>query len=399
MRVLFFTYRYWPEVGGVEKYIHRLCKALQELGQEVRLLTVAHTDGLPAREVHDGVEVHRIPGHRSPIRAWMHMMGKRHLFRWADAIHVSDTHVLEFFHQMTAWTIAAKPVYLTRHGLSYQCPVPEREKHRAKRALGMADGLIHDGYFIEKWLGVKPDSVPDQGLWPEADDLPDIPEPPPDSATFVGRLVPDSGIEIYIDTIALLNRRYHRPIHLHVYGGGTLETSLRARVACERLPVTFHGWCADAQERITDTCFAFIAGRMAMQEAMARKRLVVAAYPTPLKRDYVRGEPFSPYLVSGGDAETLAKGVAYYAEHNDERRQVIADAHAHARTLSWKRTAAAYLNLWASSLPQGAVLSRRSWLERIHFAWQLRAEARAADRQNRPIEPPPSPWPALGNPA
>ena len=43
--------------------------------------------------------------------------------------------------------------------------------------------MVLDGHFIEKWLGVRPDCVPDQGLWPEADDIPEVPEPPPDSAT------------------------------------------------------------------------------------------------------------------------------------------------------------------------------------------------------------------------
>lgn len=386
MKILFFTYRYWPEVGGVEKYVPRLGHALQELGHEVRLLTVAHADGLRTREVHDGIEIHRFPGHRSPGRAWFHLMRKRPLFRWADVIHVSDTHVLEYFYGMAAWFFPPKPLFLTRHGMSYQCPVPELEKRRARRSLGMVDGVVHDGYFIEKWLGVKPDCVPDQGLWPEASDLLEVPEPPPDSATFVGRLVPDSGIETYIDAIALLESRYNSPIHLHVYGGGPLEASLRERVDREGLSVTFHGWRADAQQRITQTCFAFIAGRMAMQEAMARKRLVVAAYASPLKRDYVRGEPFSPYLVSGGDAESIAEQVAYYAAHADERRRLIAEGHAHARTLSWKRTAAAYLDLWSRPLSQAPALCRLGLVKRIRLAWHLRGEARAAENRTRRLE-------------
>ena len=211
-------------------------------------------------------------------------------------------------------------------------------------------------------------------------------EPPPDSATFVGRLVPDSGIETYIDAIALLESRYNSPIHLHVYGGGPLEASLRERVDREGLSVTFHGWRADAQQRITQTCFAFIAGRMAMQEAMARKRLVVAAYASPLKRDYVRGEPFSPYLVSGGDAESIAEQVAYYAAHADERRRLIAEGHAHARTLSWKRTAAAYLDLWSRPLSQAPALCRLGLVKRIRLAWHHRGEARAAENRTRRLE-------------
>jgi hypothetical protein len=61
--------------------------------------------------------------------------------------------------------------------MSYIFPVPEWEKRRAIRSLRLAAGVIHDGAFIEKWLGVKPDLCPDQGLFPPAGELETVPEP------------------------------------------------------------------------------------------------------------------------------------------------------------------------------------------------------------------------------
>ncbi len=377
MKIVFVTYRYWPAVGGVEKYMHRLSQALIAKGHQVDLVCAAHEDGLPDSEIHERVRVHRFPAHRSPMRCWFDLMMKRKLFCDADVIHISDTLVLEYFYRMLAWTMPNKPLFLTRHGMSYTYPVPEKEKARAKRTLNLVDGIIHDGEFIEPMLGVKPDCIPNQGLFPEAKTLKAIDEPAPDSATFVGRLEPDSAIEIYVDAIQALRDQHKLNIHLNVYGDGTLREPLERKSQQGALPITFHGWQPDAQERITDGCFAFIAGRMAIQESMARRRLVVAAYPDPLKDLYVNGEPFSPYLVSGGDAETIAAHVAHYATQDDERRKLVEGGYQHASTLSWSKTADEYLKLWKEAPRRKNRLQHATFKSKIKLARAVAREANA----------------------
>ncbi len=279
------------------------------------------------------------------------------LFVRADVIHVSNTHMLEFFWRMVGFLVSRRKVFLTRHGLSYIHPVPEWEKRRAKRSISLVAAVVHDGEFIGKWLGLEPDLCPNQGLSPPADELPFVPEPPPTgetglpgSAAFIGRIEPDSGIRIYIDAVEILVRDMGRPFHLDVYGDGSLLPSLRERVDRADLPVTFHGRVANAQDRLVEACFAFIDGRMAIQEAMARRRLVLAGYTDPLKRDYVAGEPFSPYIVTASSGAELADQVAYYIDHPKKRHALIERAHLHARTLTWSRTAEAYTSLWAKHL-------------------------------------------------
>jgi glycosyltransferase involved in cell wall biosynthesis len=258
--------------------------------------------------------------------------------------------------------------------MSYTYPVPAEEKARARRTLNLVDGIVHDGCFIEKWLEVAPDVVPNQGLFPEADAMPAAPAPNPHTAVFVGRLDADSGIQIYVDAIRVLRDRYGVHQALDIYGDGTLRSALQAQAQRESLPISFHGWRADAQERIVDGCFAFVAGRMAMQEAMARRRLVVAAYTDPLKRDYVNGEPFSPYLVSAGDAESIAGHVQKYALDHAARVRRVDEAFEYARTLSWTKTAREYLALWEAAPRRH--LRTMSQMQRAGLAWRLRSEAR-----------------------
>ncbi len=350
MKITFFVHRYWPSVGGVEKYVHELAKALLALGHEVSVVAGATQERLPDHSVFEGVKVHRFPALRSPLRCRLWLWRNYRLFTQADVIHVSNTHMLEYLWRMMWPALDRRKVFLTRHGMSYRYPVPEMDKQRAVQSLRHCAGVAHDGAFIEKWLGVKPDICPPQGLFPRAAELPAVPAPPPTSAVFIGRLEEDSGIRIYLDGVRLLHDRHQGAFTLHVYGDGPLGPALRAQMQRDRLRVVFHGRVADAQRHLVDGAFAFLDGRMAIQEAFARRRPVVAAYATPLKKDYVGGEYFSPYLVPVGSGAELAERVTYLASHPNELRDQTERAYAFACTLSWERTAEEYLDFWRSRL-------------------------------------------------
>ena len=376
MHIAFLVPRYWPDLGGVEKYVHELGKALFAVGHRVTVVAPAYQPSLPDVEFRDGVEIRRFPAYRSPLRCWVALTRMRRRFTKADVVHISNVDMVEYYHRMIGWIIPRRPIFMTRHGMSYQCPVPIEEKRRAARAATLVDGIIDDGVFIAKWLGVPSTAALDQGLSPTTDELDHVPEPPPTSAVFIGRLDWDSGIENYIEAINLLVHQHRPRISLDVYGGGHLQGELRARVERQQLPITFHGWVNDAQNRLTDGCFAFVSGRLAIQEAMARRRLVVATYVNQLKRDYVCEESFSPHLVVGGTPPELAALVIRYAQHNEERARIVDGAFAHAKNLTWHRTAQGFLKLWRSA-PVVRKASAPSRLERIMLALRLNGEAAA----------------------
>ncbi len=378
MKIVFLVHRYWPSVGGVEKYVHCLGRALAGMGHELDVVAGATQEGLAGQEMHEGIRIQRFPALRSPLRCRWWFLRKRPLFTRADVIHVSNTHMLEYYWRMIGFVVDRRKVFLTRHGMSCRCPVPESERLRAERSHRLAAGVVHDGEFIGKWLGVEPDLCPDQGLFPTADELTPVPEPPPTSAVYIGRLEPDTGVRIYIDAVRILTRERHRPFELHVYGDGTLMPALREEVSRDGLPVHFHGRTPDAQKHIVESCFGFIDGRMAIQESMARGRLVLAAYTDPLKRDYVSGESFSPYLVAVSDPAQLANRVSYFIDHPGQRRALVSRAFQYARTLSWERTARAFADLWQQRLtaPRGVV----SWPSGVRHAWTFAREARPPAR-------------------
>ncbi|MCH7604164.1 MAG: hypothetical protein IIB54_15510, partial [Planctomycetes bacterium] len=111
-------------------------------------------------EVYESVPIHRFPQYRSPLRARWRILRHIDLLHRADVIHVSNTHMLEYFWRMVGCLVSRRKVFLTRHGMSYIHPVPAWEKRRAVRSLDLTAGVVHDGAFIEKWLGVEPDLCP-----------------------------------------------------------------------------------------------------------------------------------------------------------------------------------------------------------------------------------------------
>lgn len=378
--ILFFVKRFHPSIGGVERYVGALGEALAADGREVSVVTSDESGRLPRRERVGAIDVYRFPSARSPLRAWARLVRLVPLFRAADVVHVSDVEMLEYYHRMIGWLVGPRALTLTRHGISARDPVPDAERLRSRRAREWVDALFDDGYFIEKRLGTQPDAVPDQGLAPTADQIEQKPEPRPESAIFIGRLDTDTGIDIYLDTLAALRDRHAVHLRLTVYAAGPLEAAMRARAVRQRLAVTWNPPHPDARERIGDHALAFVSGRMAIHEAMARRRVVVAAYVDPIKRDYVCGEPFSPHIVSGCRAEQLAEAVAGLIVGHAERARLVERAFAHVRTLSWAATAETYLSQWRAMLAASSrrtdLITRRGLLS---FAMQLRREAGGAE--------------------
>ncbi len=373
MRIVFLVNRYWPSVGGVERYVAALAAALVGRGHEVTVVAGAHAPGLPASELHEGVAIRRFPAMRSPARCWAALLGMRRVFSEADIVHLCDTQMLDYYGRMVGWLMPARPVFMTMHGMSCVYPVPDGEKRRAARARSLVAGLIHDGAFIGKWLDVTPDVIAPQGLSPKADALPRMPEPAQPSACYVGRLAEDMGVSLYLDAVRILRDEYDCTLPLHVYGAGPLEAELRRTSDAQILPVTFHGHVPNAQDRLAEHTLALVSGRMAIHEALARRRAVVAAYCNPIRRDYVETEAFSPFIATGGDGATLAAQVYRLLTDADARRDVVERGFEHVRPLSWDRTADAYLALWTS--PRADHGGASGWTARARLAWRLWREA------------------------
>lgn len=374
MRCVLLVKRFWPACGGVERYVGALSRALAAEGHDTTVVTGAHAPNLAPREVVDDVQVYRFSAQRSPLRCAYELSRLRRIFRRADVVHVSDTEMLDYFWRMMGWQVIPNRLCMTVHGMSCVYPVPQDEITRARRARRLVDGMIHDGAFIGKWLGVAPDRIAAQGLQPVPAAIPEAPEPAADSAIYLGRLEPDTGVDLYLDALRVLRHEWKIDLPLHIYGDGSLRAQIAQQSQAQALRVIFHGCRPDAQEQISRHTLAFVSGRMAIHEALARRRAVIAAFTNPIRADYVRNEAFSPFIATGGSGAELAERARRLLANSAERRRVTERGWQHVRDHSWSQTARTYVDFWNSCRP--AQSRPAAWSARVRLARQLWREAR-----------------------
>jgi len=119
MNILHISRRFYPCIGGTEKYIYDISTRLIKNEINCRVLTLNY-DVLDRRrkfkkfEVIGGIEVHRIPGfgfYKKPLPLSFPLA----LFKWADIIHIYD---VRFLYEMVLFL---KPflkykIIMTTHG-------------------------------------------------------------------------------------------------------------------------------------------------------------------------------------------------------------------------------------------------------------------------------------------
>lgn len=77
MRVLMLAQFYAPVIGGEERMVEELARALSARGHEVAVAT-QRSDGLPASEERDGVRIHRLPGLAARVPLLFSDTARRH---------------------------------------------------------------------------------------------------------------------------------------------------------------------------------------------------------------------------------------------------------------------------------------------------------------------------------
>jgi glycosyltransferase involved in cell wall biosynthesis len=401
VRVVHLTEYFFPRVGGVERHVLGLSEELAHRGHEVAVLTRRHEPALPSCEPVGAIRVYRpVPAasHRAAHRlAWVALLPHLSLLRDADVIHVHDTVPFVRWYLPLKPLLPAKPVYLTFHGHEGNCPPARRDVLARRAAVHLVRGSISVGHYLEKWYGTRSRVVtygavrelPRAGETAAGGGRPGVsetatparaapaeedpgtrsrtgPSPLPvpealagaghETALFLGRLEPDTGILEYLEALRLLvNSGWSGAAHatrgfrLVVCGGGSLETACRDFVEKNRLDVAFAGVVPDPLRHIRQSRFVLASGYLSMLEGMICRRLVFGCYANPLKRDYWEMLPGArQMMVVCGSPEELARGFQEVLENPDPARALIDRAYAFAREQTWEKLADTCLDLYCS---------------------------------------------------
>lgn len=159
MTIVFFSSRFYPEVGGVEKHALEVSLELVKRGYKV-IFVCENKTGLKNHEIYKGIEIFRITIFTSErlkkFIIWKWLFFNRKIIEDADIIHCHDVF---YWFLPFRFLYPKKPVFTTFHG--YETKYPPSKKAILVRKISelLSYGNICVGDYIRKWYGTKPDYV------------------------------------------------------------------------------------------------------------------------------------------------------------------------------------------------------------------------------------------------
>ena len=355
MKILFFSRRFWPSIGGVEKHVMEVGKRLVKMGYEVTVVSESSTSeesrSLP-RHHPRCLKVYYISVRANEkskkFQIWEWLWKNRCLIQEADIVHCHDVF---YWYLPFRFLYPKKKVFTTFHG--WEGIYPPRWQAKVIRNISekLSFGNICVGDFIRKWYGTRADYTTYGGVTnpPRRSHVfPADSAGQPDTVRgdskriydfcFIGRLEKDTGLLIYLQALEKFII-YNLKFKIRFLGDGSL------RKEAERLGEVL-GFMEGLEEYVKNFDFIFTSGYLSILEAMINKKLVFATFDNPLKEDYLKMAPFSQWIVIESDPKELAKKVLFYAKNPGEEKKLVKNAYNWAREQSWEKVTEGYLAVW-----------------------------------------------------
>ena len=351
MHILMLAERLPPAIGGVERHVAGLARVLVERGYRVTLVAPQHKAALPEEEEMDGAHVVRLPftghGWGNYLRAWCWWMKHGQLLKEADVIHFHDVYAFLHWFGPARLLCLTKRIYLTYHGFEMSYPIPLRATFYRWLAQRLVHRSICAGHYLMKWFCLRPQAVT-YGAVAIPQNVSEPSEEP--RAVFVGRLAPDTGLDIYLRGLGLLKRKYNMPLTLTVCGDGPMRGILEQLATDEDVEAEFVGFVSDPFQYVSQAKIVFASGYLAMLEAMACRRPLFCVYHSPVKEDYLRMVPNSDQMFVIADGpDQLAVQLAAFLTGQLDLSHHLERAYQFGAGQSWAKLADLYVRLWGEA--------------------------------------------------
>jgi glycosyltransferase involved in cell wall biosynthesis len=327
MRILFWNQSFLPTIGGVEIFTARLAGRLMARGHEAIVVTDRHPNNLPEKDEVDGLSVLRFAflnalanrgrNPREGLRLFREITAAvanlKRFFR-PDVVHVNLSDASPLFHLRTLSAHPCPTVVTLQAALCHQSAeagsiTASLLKHAARLVAVSEAAAANIAKYTDKMLTeidvIAPGIPVDEFTVFQAATVAPIP-----TIAFVGRLVPEKGVETAIAAVALLGGA----AKLRVIGEGMERPRLQALVRNLGLEsvVFFEGTVNDGdRRRMLSESFAMVVpslheelfGMVAVEGALSG--LPVIASATGGLKEIV--EPgLTGFLTPPGDAPALA---------------------------------------------------------------------------------------------
>ena len=348
MKIVFFTHRYPPDIGGVERTVDMIARELVRLGHTVKVIT--ETPGAATLHGPDGPDVEELlvpplwPFTR--LRYWRWMLRHRREFGESDALHFHDYGT--FIHWfLPLWFIIRKPAYaMTFHGFD-SWPIQWSDRMFRRIASWCMNVSYGSGSYLLRAYRHRIDhtyvGAPMRRSNMESHTL-------QDRFVFVGRLAGDTHIDTVVRCLRDAAEMCGIVCDLDLVGEGPLKEALAAMDG-GNLRLRLHGAQADPAPYLARGRWVIATGLLSALDAFSFERLAILPGFTDLKRSYFASIPGvrdmalleeSPEALTALFLRLLAQPDA------PEFTGRIGAAKRYADTLSWTAIARLYVEGYAS---------------------------------------------------
>lgn len=356
MKVVFLTWRFWPDIGGVETHVLKVSEELVKLKHEVTVIAeepqisynqYKQSSFISARgtgRIH-GITTKYIKVGQNQwfkkFKIWHWLWINRALLQDADVIHVHDVY---YWYLPFRLLWQAKPNFITFHGHETTFPIPRKNILLRKIYEKLAWGNICVGDYLKKWYGTKPNYVVYGGV--EAENTKSVRKSKKSTKLIVmiSRLEQDMAIESNMQVINSLKRR-RIDFNLEVLGDGPLRTFVESFG-------TVHGFLPNPENFLRKADIVFSSSYLSILQAISYKKFVVSMFNNQLKEDYLRMSPFSHYVQIGNDPDRQAKIIEEYLKNMSKFNDQLEHESMLAKQMTWKRVTNAYIKLWSEAVTQ-----------------------------------------------
>jgi len=143
MKILFITRRAWPDIGGVEKHVGEVARALKKKGHNVKVIS--------EKEIkHPNIKIFGL------LFIWYWIWKNHKIIINADVVHCHDVFI---WYLPFRFLYPRKAVYTTFHGWEGVWPIPQKNILLKRIAAELSWGTIAVGKYIEKYYGIKTDKI------------------------------------------------------------------------------------------------------------------------------------------------------------------------------------------------------------------------------------------------
>ena len=346
---LMFTPAYPPLVGGVEKHLEEVCRALREKGKRGKVV-VLHA---PLSHEENVIWLDPQPLLKSiPKTRWLRLGAQfvQIVSRHPGAVlHFHDFGVLWPFLSIVEKMKWSKRVYITFHGWEGYYPLDNDVISKRQKCAALAVGNIAAGDFIPRWYGTPADFITYGGVHPEQFREIGEAQSLPLSAAYLGRFEPDNGILEIVAAWRENHRAHGEKIPLQVFGSGSLGEQLSALQNEANLDLAVSPPVSDVRAVLQKHPVVFASGYLSILEALCARRIVFAYFNNPLREEYLRLHPAANAIFICGSAQDVLAGLQQLRETPDEVFARARPSWRWAQSQTWELLAQTYLQLWGKA--------------------------------------------------